>query len=147
MKLSTRSRYGVRAILEVALHHGKGPLQTKVIAQRQGISLKYLEQVMGSLKSGGFVRSFRGSKGGYILAKQPNQIKLSDVFKALEGPLIMVECLDDLDYCAQIADCVAREVWAQVQGAIEAVLDSITLQDLVDRTQRKKNDKRINYQI
>jgi len=147
VKLSTRSRYGTRAVLELALHQGKGPLQTKIIAERQGISLKYLEQVMSALKSGGFVRSFRGSKGGYILAREANQIKLSEVFNALEGPIITVECLDDLDYCPQIADCIAREVWSEVQGAIQTVLESITLQDLVDRAERKRNDKKVNYQI
>lgn len=144
MKLSTRTRYGIRAILELAVSHGKKPLQTKIIAQRQHISVKYLEQLMATLKAGGFVRSIRGSKGGYILAKAPNRIKLSDVFNALEGPVITVECLENKSYCMRIADCVARQVWAQVQEAIETVLESITLQDLVDRTEDKRT---LNYQI
>ena len=147
MKLSTRSRYGTRAALELALHHGKGPLQTKIIAERQDISLKYLEQVMSSLKSGGFIRSFRGSKGGYILAREPNQIKLSEVFNALEGPIVTVECLEDPDFCGQAEDCVTREVWSEVQKAMQTVLESITLQDLVDRAEQKRNDKKVNYQI
>ena len=144
MKLSSRSRYGIRAILELAVHYGKGPLQTKIIAQRQKISIKYLEQLMTILKSGGFLRSIRGSKGGYILTKPPNQIKLIEVFKALEGPVITVECLEDESYCAEVADCLAWQLWAQVQKAIETVLESITLQDLLDRA---KDRKTLNYQI
>jgi len=139
MKLSTRTRYGLRAILELAQNQGIEPLQVKVIAQRQTISIKYLEQLMAMLKSAGLVRSIRGSKGGYTLAKPANQIKLSDVFRCLEGPFaITVECLDNEDYCARVADCVTRQVWAQVQDAIMNVLESMTLKDLVDRAKNQK---------
>ncbi len=144
MKLSTRTRYGIRAILELAENHGKGLLQLKIIAGHQDISVKYLEQLMAMLKSAGFVRSVRGSKGGYILAKLPNQIKLNDVFNCLEGPVTTVECVENENYCARSADCVARGLWAQVQQAITAVLQSVTLQDLLDRT---KDGKPIDYQI
>jgi len=144
MKLSTRTRYGIRAILELAEKDGSGPLRVKTIAQSQDISVKYLEQLMSILRSAGFVRSIRGSKGGYMLAKAPNQIKLSDVFDCLEGPVTTVECVEDKDYCARAADCVARQVWAQVQQAINNVLQSITLQDLVDRAKDKKLS---DYQI
>jgi len=144
MKLSTRTRYGIRAILELAENHGKGLLQLKIIAGHQDISVKYLEQLMAILKSAGFVRSVRGSKGGYILAKPPNQIKLNDVFNCLEGPVTTVECVDSENYCARAADCVARGLWAQVQQAIETVLRSVTLQDLLDRTKGKKT---LDYQI
>jgi len=144
VKLSTRTRYGIRAILELAGNYGKGPLQIKTIAQRQEISGKYLEQLMTILKSAGFVKSIRGSKGGYILAKPPNQIKLNEVFNALEGPVVTVECIENDSYCARVADCVARQVWVQVQEAIGAVLQSITLQDLVDKTRK---NKMLNYQI
>ena len=144
MKLSTRTRYGIRAILELAKNHGKGPLQIKTIAQRQDISVKYLEQLITILKSAGFVRSIRGSKGGYMLAKAPNEIKLNDVFNALEGPTATVECIENENYCARVADCVARQVWVQLQEAIDNVLKAITLQDLVDRTKDKRT---LNYQI
>ncbi|MHC4791953.1 MAG: RrF2 family transcriptional regulator, partial [Planctomycetota bacterium] len=123
---------------------GRGPLQIKVIAQHQDISIKYLEQLMAILKSAGFVRSIRGSKGGYVLAKAPSKIKLSDVFTSLEGPLNTVECLEDDSYCSRAADCVARSVWSQVQEAILNVLQSITLQDLVDRA---KETRTLDYQI
>ena len=144
MKLSTRTRYGIRAVLELAVSYGKGPVQTKIIAQRQDISVKYLEQLMAMLKSGGFVRSIRGSKGGYMLSRPPNQITLSDVFKCLEGPVATVECLENESYCARVADCIARQLWAQVQQAIIDILQSVTLQDLVDRAKGKKT---LNYQI
>src|SRR4030042_6945634 len=144
MKLSTRTRYGVRAVIELAGNQNKGPMQIKTIAHRQDISVKYLEQLMAILKSAGFVRSIRGAKGGYILAKPANQIKLSDVFNALEGPVTTVECVGNKNYCARVTDWAARQVWAEVQQAIEKVLQSGPLQDLVDRT----NDKRaLSYQI
>lgn len=144
MKLSTRTRYGIRAIIEIAENSGRGPLQIRVIAKRQDISVKYLEQLMAILRSAGFVRSIRGAKGGYMLAKAPNQIKLNEVFDCLEGHVTTVECVEDKDYCERTADCVARRVWAQVQQAITNVLQSITLQDLVDRAKDKKVS---NYQI
>ncbi|MFQ6035449.1 MAG: RrF2 family transcriptional regulator [Sedimentisphaerales bacterium] len=144
MNLSTRTRYGIRAILELAESYGQGPLQLKIIAQHQDISAKYLEQIMAMLKSGGFVRSIRGAKGGYTLAKAPNQIKLSDVFDCLEGSVTTVECIENEDYCVRVADCTARQLWIQVDRAIKSVLKSITLQDLVNRTK----DKRVlDYQI
>lgn len=144
MKVSTRTRYGIRAILELAQNEGKGPLQIKIIARRQDISAKYLEQLMAILKSAGFVRSIRGSRGGYILAKSPAQIKISDVFDCLEGSVTTVECTESENYCARTADCVARQLWMQVQQAIKNVLKSITLQDLVDRAKDKTT---LNYQI
>ncbi len=134
MKLSTRTRYGVRALLELAGSYGKGPLQIKVIAHRQDISVKYLEQLIAILKSAGLVKSIRGSKGGYVLAKTPNQIKLGDVFDCLEGlSAITVECVENENYCVRAADCVTRQVWTQLQETMENVLQSITLQDLIDR--------------
>ena len=144
MKLSTRTRYGVRALLELAMSGNKGPLQLKIIAQRQDISVKYLEQLMVVLKAAGFVRSIRGSKGGYMLAKTPDQIELIDVFHCLEGTVTTVECVDNKDYCARVEDCVARDLWGKVQKAIEDVLKSMTLQDLSNRPKEKGA---LNYQI
>lgn len=144
MKLSTRTRYGVRAILELAMSGNKGPLQLKIIAQRQDLSVKYLEQLMVVLKAAGFVRSVRGSKGGYMLAKAPDQIELIDVLHCLEGTVATVECVENKDYCVRAADCAARDIWVKVQKAIEDVLKSMTLQDLVNRGKEKGA---LNYQI
>ena len=144
MKLSTRTRYGIRAMLELALNHGNGPMRLKVIAQRQDISVKYLEQLIAILRQTGFVKSLRGPKGGYILAKSPDQIKLSECFAALEGLTIGVECLEDKTSCARIGDCIARSLWDQVQQAMMGVLESVTLKDLIDRA---SNEKTLNYHI
>jgi len=144
VKLSTRTRYGIRAILELAANYGKGPLRLKTIAQHQDISIKYLEQLMAILRSAGFIRSVRGARGGYMLVKPPNQVKLNDVFTALEGPVITVECLEDETHCARVADCITRHVWAQVQQAIIDVLESMNLQDLLDKA---KDEKALHYQI
>jgi len=133
MKLSTRTRYGVRAILELAESAGKGPLQLRIIARRQDISVKYLEQLMAVLKSAGFVRSIRGAKGGYILAKPPDKIRLDKVFYCLEGTVTTAECVEDEKYCQRAAGCAARIIWTQVHEAIEKVLEAITLQDLIDK--------------
>ena len=144
MKLSTRTRYGIRAILELAENYGNGPLQLRIIARDQGVSVKYLEQLMAMLKAAGIVRSIRGSKGGYILAKQPGQVKVSECFQCLEGSVITTECVKDESFCERTNDCIARQVWTEVQNAVMGVLESMTLQDLVDRA---KNNNAINYHI
>jgi len=144
MKVSTRTRYGIRAILDLAEYTGEGPLQLRLIAQHQDISIKYLEQLMAILRSAGFIRSIRGAKGGYVLAKAPNEIRLDDVFKSLEGPVVTADCVESEDYCARSADCVVKHVWAEVEQAVMNVLQSVTLQDLVDRA---KDEKGSDYQI
>ncbi len=144
MKLSTRTRYGIRAVLELAENYGNGPLRLKIIAQRHEISVKYLEQLMTVLRSAGFVRSVRGSKGGYLLAKAPGKITISDVFRCLEGPVVTVECVENESYCTRTNDCVARQVWIEVQNAVMGVLQSITLQNLLDRA---KSNKALDSQI
>jgi Rrf2 family transcriptional regulator, cysteine metabolism repressor len=143
MKLSTRTRYAMRAILELANNYGKGPLQTRVIAQNQDISTKYLEQIMSALKSTGLIRSQRGAKGGYVLANPPEKIKLSDVFDVFEGPVVTVECVANENYCSRAADCIARQVWGEVQRAVRNVLQSTTLRDVIDKAKITKSD----YQI
>jgi Rrf2 family cysteine metabolism transcriptional repressor len=144
MKLSTRTRYAVRAIIELAQNDKNRPLQLKIIAQRQEISVKYLEQLMAVLRSAGFVRSIRGSKGGYVLAKAPNQIKMNEVLHRLEGTVATVECVENENCCSRSADCAARYLWTQVEHAIENVLQSVTLQDLVDKA---NEEKKLDYQI
>ena len=144
MKLSTRTRYAVRAMIELARHDLNRPLQLKIIAERQEISVKYLEQLMAVLKSAGLIKSIRGSKGGYVLAKTPNQIALSDILHCVEGPIATVECVDDCSRCKRAADCTAREIWTRVEQAIEQVLQSFTLQDVADMASKKKQS---DYQI
>ena len=130
MKLSTRTRYAVRAMIELAQNEMNRPLQLKIIAEKQEISIKYLEQLMAVLKSAGLIKSIRGSKGGYVLSRAPSQIVLNDILRCVEGPISTVECVGDSSSCARAADCAAREIWIRVEQAIENVLQSITLQDV-----------------
>jgi len=143
MKLSTRTRYGIRAIIELAQYEGTRPLQLKTIADRQDISIKYREQLIGLLRSAGLVRSVRGSKGGYVLGRPAEQIKLSEVFRCLEGSVTTTECVEDGDVCKRSADCVAREIWVEVEAAIHHVLDAITLDNVAKRAKTRRSD----YQI
>ncbi len=145
MKLSSRTRYGMRAMLELALEYGKKPLQIKAIADREDISNKYLEQLIAMLKSSGLVRSIRGPRGGYMLARPPAEIYLKDIFVTLEGPITPVECLEHSEYCPRCTDCATRQIWDEIQNAIMDVLKSRTLKDLVDQSVQAKETK--NYQI
>ncbi len=133
----------MRAILELALAYGAGPLQIKTIAERQNISAKYLEQLVAIIKTAGLVRSIRGPRGGYVLARPPQDIKLSDIFRFLEGSVFTVECVENKEACEQYADCVTRRLWVEVNDAILNVLDNKTLQDLVEMAEKEK----LNYQI
>ena len=137
MKLSTRTRYGTRALLELALHKGKGPVFLKDIARQQQFSLSYLEHLVTPLISGGIIRSTKGPKGGITLAKKPEDIKMIDITRLLEGSLAPVECVDNPDVCERSAQCVTRDIWGEIKKAMNGVLESTTLQDLVER-QRKK---------
>ncbi len=143
MKLSTRTRYGMRAIIELAQYEGKRPLQLKAIADRQAISVKYLEQLMSLLRSAGFVRSVRGSKGGYVLARPADQVRLHEIFRCLEGPVTTTECTADSDVCKRSADCVARDIWMQVEAAVQDVLSAITLADVAKQSDARASE----YQI
>jgi Rrf2 family protein len=144
MKLSTRTRYATRALLELSESPKGAPLQLKVIAARQEISVKYLEQLMIVLKSAGLVRAVRGTKGGYVLAKPAGQIRVSDVLDFLESPVTVAECVEDQNACGRAVDCVVRQVWADVEHAIHDVLDSVTLEDLAKKAIRKRSP---DYQI
>lgn len=134
MKLSTKGRYGVAAMYDLALHYGQGPISLKSVAQRQGISEHYLEQLMGTLRKAGYVKSVRGAQGGYTLTKDPTQITVGDIIRIMEGPIAPVDCLlsegTDNEYCKRAGICVTRGVWAKVRDSIAQVLDSISLADL-----------------
>ncbi len=144
MNLSTRTEYGLRAVMELACNYEKKPLSLKIIAQNQGISMKYLERIIASLKNAGIVNSTRGSHGGYVLARRPDQIKVGECFNCLEGSFAIADCVPDYKSCSRFADCMIKGLWKQVNQAVENVLQSITLQDLVDSA--KKTGK-FDYQI
>ncbi|BBB92884.1 MAG TPA: Rrf2 family transcriptional regulator [Methylomusa anaerophila] len=134
MKLSTKGRYGVAAMYDLALHYGRGPISLKSVAQRQGISEHYLEQLMGTLRNAGYVKSVRGAQGGYSLTKNPADISVGDIVRIMEGPIVPVDCLltDAVGntYCKRANICVTRDVWAKVRDSINSVLNSISLADL-----------------
>ena len=147
MKLTTKARYGTRALLDLAQHYGAAPVLLKEIAQRQEISLAYLEHIVGPLVAAGIIRSSRGARGGVTLARPAREITLGEAVAALEGPVALVECAENPRSCARSASCAVRDVWADMANAIERTLSSLTLQDLADR-QRLKADASVGtYQI
>ena len=133
IKISTRGRYGVRLMFDLALHFGQGPVLLKDIAQRQDISEKYLWQLIALLKEAGLVSSRRGARGGYSLARLPGQITLKDIVSVLEGKTCLVECLSNPLTCKRSADCVAREIWSSLSEKILSELSSITLDVMVEK--------------
>ncbi len=147
MKISTKIRYGARAMVELASHYGEGPIELKEIAKRENISIKYLEQVIIPLRTAGLVKSVRGSKGGYSLARPPSKICLKEVIEILEGPISLVDCLQDPSLCSKTASCVARDVWKEVSEAICNIFGSTTLEMMVNRRREKVGLNPAMYQI
>ena len=135
MKLSTRGRYGVAMIYDLALHYGQGHVSLKSIGERQGISDGYLHQLIGSLRQAGFVKSIRGSQGGYTLTRDPAQISIGDIVRIMEGPIAPVECLlSPADghnaYCERAGFCRRRDIWVRLQTAMNESMDKITFADM-----------------
>ena len=147
MKLSTRGQYGTRALLDLALHQGEEPILLKDISQRQQISLKYLEHLITPLIAGGMVRSTRGPRGGVSLAKLPEEIRLDEVIQLLEGSIAPVECVNNPQVCNRSELCATRDVWSDIKKAIDGVLESTTLQDLVERQKGKERSEASMYYI
>jgi Rrf2 family protein len=147
MKLSTRTRYGTRAILELALHGGEGPVFLKNIARQQQISLPYLEHLIAPLIAGGIIRSTKGPKGGISLARKPGDIKLIEITQLLEGSVAPVECIDNPEACKRSEFCATRDVWSQLKEVIEGVLEATTLQDLVEKQKSKGQKEPSMYYI
>ncbi len=137
MKLSTKGRYGVRLIIDLALHGGEDPVLLKDIARRQGISEKYLWNLITPLKTAGFVRSMRGAHGGHRLAKDPSEISLKDIMRVLEGPLCLVECVENPSSCKRSQTCITRDVWCEASQGFMKTLDAMTLEKMVDRHRAK----------
>jgi len=147
MKISTKGRYGTRALLDLALHKESEPILLKDIAGRQDISLRYLEQIIPPLVAGGLIRSIRGARGGIELVKEPSEVKLSDIIQILEGSVAPVACIINPSICERSISCVTRDVWNELKEAIDNVLQSTTLQDLVERHKIKRQAKEPMYFI
>ena len=137
----------MRAILALASHYGEGTVELKEVAQKEGISPKYLEQVITPLRTAGLVKSVRGSKGGYSLARPPSEIYLKDVYEVLEGPVHLVDCLGDPKACQRVSFCVTRDIWQEVSDAIGKVFSSVTLEDMLERKKQKEGKVPSMYQI
>ena len=132
MKLSTRGRYGIHTMYDLALNAERGPQSIKVIAEREGMPEAYLEQLIAVLKREKLVVSTRGAQGGYMLARNPSEITVGQVLRALEGNLGLVECLDEQDVCGKSCACPSRLVWMKLRDGLNAIVDGITLQDMLD---------------
>jgi Rrf2 family protein len=138
MKLSTRGRYTTKAIVDLALNCADGPAMLKDIAQRQGISQRYLGQLIIPLTEAGLVKGIRGRRGGFILAKPPGEITLSEIIAVSEGKIRFEECVDKPEICGKSDNCVIRDIWSETIEAVDKVLNSTTLQDLIDRQTGKE---------
>ncbi|MEK7352882.1 MAG: Rrf2 family transcriptional regulator [Chloroflexota bacterium] len=147
MKLSTRGQYGSRLLLDLALHQERGPVLLRDIARRQQIPLPYLKQLVAPLVSGGLLRSTRGAKGGLLLAKPTEQIRLREVIQLLEGPIAPVECVNDPAVCERSRTCAPRDVWIELKQAIEGVLEATTLRDMMERQREKEEPVGAMYNI
>ena len=135
MKISTKGRYALRMLIELSAHHSEGFVSLKEIAERQGISKKYLEQIVPMLNKAGILRTNRGNRGGYQLAKSPAECSVGDVLRATEGSLAPVACLDyDVNDCPRANYCATLFVWEGLEKAVSSYLDSISLQDILDRS-------------
>lgn len=137
MKLSTRGRYSVRIMLDLAVHDNTGPVFLKDIAGRQQISQKYLWQLLNPLKTMGLIKSVRGANGGYVLARPASEITLKDIIQVGEGSLSLVECVDDSRGCDRANLCVYRDVWTEATKKMLETFESLTLEEMVRRHRRK----------
>jgi len=132
MRLSTKGRYGARLMLDLALHYGKGPVLLKNIAKSEEISRSYLDQIVPLLRAAKLINSGRGAHGGYTLARAPSEITLKEVIESLEGSLSPVECIDTPSVCQRNQLCVTRDIWKKLGEKMSGVLETLTLQDMVE---------------
>jgi len=147
MKVSTKGRYGIRLLLDLALHLDEERVLLRDVALRQDISLMYLEQLIAPLVAGGMVRTTRGPKGGVSLVKPPEQIKLREVIQLLEGSTAPVECVNDPMVCNRSGICATRDIWGELKKKTDSVLESITIHDLVERQKQKLEAEKSMYYI
>ncbi len=143
MKLSTRGRYGLKAMFQLALHYGEGPISLKNVASEQNISENYLEQLVAKLRKEELLESVRGAQGGYMLAKAPDEITVGDVLRVLEGDMAPADCILDseLHKCSREEECVTKSVWLKIRDSIDEVIDTITLKDMIEEHNKLITEK------
>ena len=132
MKLSTRSRYGTRMMLDMAKHCNEGPIQLGEIARRVDVSVKYLEQLIIPLKKADYVKSLRGAKGGHMLSRAPDEITVGEIVDVLEGGINLTDCVGNPKVCEKHKNCLTRSIWEEATKAIYEKLNSITLAEIID---------------
>lgn len=142
MKLTTKTRYGTRLLLDIAQHQHQGAVQVSDISARQGISVKYLEQLIRPLKNEKLITSIRGPKGGHILAQKPENITLGQITRLFESQSALVECISNPATCAKTEECVVRVAWQKATRALYEKLDTITIADLVCDTESSKGNSK-----
>lgn len=150
MKLTTKGKYGVKALFELAMHESSTPLSLKTIAERQNLSEHYLEQLVAPLRRAGLVTSVRGAQGGYILSRPAAQITVGDIIRVLEGPIGYSDCATEegaINGCENTENCLAHGVWEKVRDAIVKVVDGITLADLCEEAREDAERQNIMYHI
>lgn len=142
MKLSTKGRYGVKAMVDLAINYGEAPVSIKTISKRQNISEYYLEQLFSPLRKAKLIKSIRGAQGGYVLNKEPKDIKVSDIMHVLEGPIEIADCIEDTK-CNNVDCCATRILWRKIKDSIDSVMEGITLEDIVNDyySIKKRNEK------
>ncbi|MGL4850280.1 MAG: RrF2 family transcriptional regulator [Clostridium sp.] len=142
MKLSTKGRYGVKAMVDLAVNYGESPVSIKTISKRQHISEYYLEQLFSPLRKAKLIRSIRGAQGGYVLNKEPKDITVADIMYILEGPIEIADCIDGVA-CDNVDCCATRMLWKRIKESIDEVMEGVTLQDIVNdyKEIQEKNSK------
>lgn len=138
MKVSSRFRYGLRLMVDLAMNYRKGYVLLKDIAECERISKKYLEQIVITLRAAGLIGAVRGAKGGYFLTKSPDKIKLVDIYKILEGSFSPVDCLDMPDMCTFTKTCPTRKVWSDLAQSVEQTLGNKSIADLVKKKAQRR---------
>ena len=147
MKLSTKGRYGVKAMVELAINYGGAPLSIKTISKRQNISEYYLEQLFSPLRKAKLITSIIGAQGGYVLSREPKDITVAEIMYVLEGPIEIAECIDGVS-CDNLDCCATRLLWAKIKNSIDDVMKSVTLQDIVNDYERiKTNNESLKLKI
>lgn len=141
MKISTKGRYALWLMLDLAEHADEGCISIKTISKRKGISEKYLEQIIKSLSEANLVESKRGKQGGYLLSRTPEEYTVGEILRVTEGSLAPVSCLENENLCENCGDCVTMDIWQQILEAVNDVVDHITLASLVEKQKRKHCDR------
>lgn len=147
MKISTKGRYGLRILLDLALHEGSSPRMIRDIAESQQISEKYISRLIIELRKAGMVKSVRGAKGGYKLARTPKYLTVLDIVEVMEGPIAIVDCVAEPNICLRLSACATREIWTKLNNEIRESLAKVTLQDIVDNFNKQNAAEFMDYCI